>query len=374
MEIKQLQDLIAKGEESIAAHVAAGENDAAHEESGRVEAYRQMLVDKANALVAENKRIREEAALANGGGKKALRTVGERFLGARDEFRGLELGYKAKVRLTDAISGLTTPQQYDNDLPLPVAGPMGVIDTLPKGTVDGDEHYFKTPALTNAAAGWTTGTKPESALAWTPDVAHLETIAHWIPIPKMTARRYQQLQNTVDYALMLGLAITKAKFAVAGANTSGIVGLTKQTGILTYTQAAKENLYDTVVNMEEQVRIGSGFAPNCVALPSRLISSLKTAKGEDGHYLYPEIVQNGTIDGLTIVEDNNLVTAGDTTTYGALVYFNGAAQWNTADNDEVTIGLVDKQFVQNEYTLLAEGTYALKCQFPAAVCHCASVA
>ena len=39
----------------------------------------------------------------------------------------------------------------------------------------------------------------------------------------------------------------------------------------------------------------------------------------------------------------------------------------------MTIGLVDKQFIQNAYTLLAEGTYALKVPIPAGFCYCSSV-
>lgn len=380
MKIKELQELIAGSDQAIKDLIDKGDSDGAQRYAGKVDAWRQELVDQTNAVIEENRRIKEESQIAASAKEPVAETIGQRFVSAYRDLGELGVGETVKVSVKDAIDpALPTPQTTDYNLPSPLVPILGFLDTIPQGQTDADEHYFKSPVLTNNAAGWVSGDKPESAISWTADVAHLETIAHWIPIPKLAAKRYPTLQNIVDFSLLLGLRIKKNDFAVHGSNTSGIVGITNQVGLLTYTKSEGENIYDMVVNMSARVKIASGFPANCVALPTNAISTLKTAKGSDGHYLYPEIVQNGTIDGKQIVEDNTLAVSttadgGKTTTkYGCLVYFSGAAQFNTADADEVTIGLIDKQFVQNTYTMLAEGTYALKVPFPSAFCYCSEV-
>ena len=392
--ITEIQNRIVSLESELSAIVENREMspedaDRAHVLEGRISEARDNLVSEAARVQAENERIRVEAA-ANSA--DIIHDLAELVLGPRDSFSGLDEGWRVKIpeaqmRLAqyaarNAVSGLSTPQIYSTDLPEPIAAPMGFLDTLPKGKQDGDLHYFQAPTLTNAAAGWTTGNKAESSIEWTAAVANLEVIAHHMPIQKQTARRYRSLETIVGNALMLGLAMKKDAFAVSGSNSNGIVGAMNQTGVQTYTKQttgamADTNIYDMAVEMRRLVRVNSGFAPDCVALPSTLVTQLKKAKGSDGHYLYPEIVKDGKLDGLTIVEDENVFIStttgtGDeavtTTTNYMMVYFSGACSWNTADEDSLEIGLTSNQFIQNAYTLLAEGTYALAVPFPKAFC------
>lgn len=378
MNISALQEKIV-GYEADIEKLMAGEPTedglrAADRLTGKLEEARASLMDEARRIQEENAAIRAAAAE---GDPSAMASFAERVLGPRASFAGVQPGWKVTVAAAVTPMKLGNPERTDYNLPAPGAAPMGVLDTIPTGVTDGDERYFKSPVLTNKAAGWVTGAKPESSVEWTEDIAHLETIAHHMPIAKLTARRYAQLEGVVGGALMLGLAIKKDEYVVRGSNSNGIVGLKNQTGILTYTKDAAENVYDAAVNMRARARVASGLTPDCVALPSAKISQLKTLKGSDGHYLYPEIVQNGTLDGMRIVEDENLAVttegAQTATKHGMLVYFSGAAQFNVADPDELTVGLVNAQFIENAYTLLAEGTYALKVPFPAAVCYCESV-
>lgn len=355
MKIVELQDKIAGYESRISDLMA----DPTDEKVAEAKAIEGRLSECRDMLMAEARRVQEEnIAMAAKDEPKAVPGFAERVLGPVDAFTGIEPGWKVTV---DAITGLSTPEKYDTGLPGPAIQPMGVLATLPQALTDADEHYFQQPAFTNNAAAWTTGDKAESVLEWTPAVAHLETIAHYIPIPKITARRYRSLESTVSGALLYGLEAKKDAHVVAGNNNSGIVGLANTPGIQTYTRASGDNAYDAIVMAASQVRAQSGFAPDCVAMSSADYAAFKTMKASgDGHYLFAEMVQNGTIDGLRVIIDEN-VTA-------PLVYFSGAATFLTADPDEVTIGLINKQFIQNEYTLLAEGTYALKVPFPKAIC------
>ena len=349
--------------------------DEAHRLEGEIRALDAMIAqvideeDEARAAMASNPIVSEKA------------TLGEKLFGAKASFEGINIGFKANVSVKDAVSGLPTPQIYRRDLPSPVAPPTGFLATLPKGTTDGDEHFFKTPVLTNNAAGWTSGNKPESALEWSDAVAHIETIAHWIPIKKQTARRYGQLEGIVSNSLMLGLDLKCNALSLRGSNSSGIVGVTNTTGILTHTlraASAGKNLKDELVTMARKVRVASGIAAGYVCLSPYAIEELAQLKDDEGRYLFPDIKNGGTIGGMTVVEDVNMTYTTGTgnnavTKESALVYYAGGASWDIADNEEVTIGLVDKQLIQNEYTMLAELTAALRVDMPAAFCYCSDL-
>mgnify|MGYP000520787020 FL=1 len=56
-----------------------------------------------------------------------------------------------------------------------------------------------------------------------------------------------------------------------------------------------------------------------------------------------------------------------------MVYFNGVITYKVADPDQVEIGLTDKQFINNAYTMLGEGTGLLRIDNPAAICYCADL-
>lgn len=356
MTIVELQNKIVGYEAQIADLMA----EPSDEKVAQAKAIEGRLSECKDMLMAEAKRVQEEniALTAAKAEPKAPEGFVERILGPKDAFTGIEPGWKVSAS-TEGLG--TNPVKTDPTLPGPAVPPMGVLATLPQARTDADEHYFQQGTLYNLAAAWTTGSKAESTMAWTPAVAHLETIAHYIPVPKIAARRYSSLESTISGALLLGLEMAKDSHVINGNNESGIIGLANTTGVQERAVAEGENIYDAIVQAATLVRTSSGFAPDCVAMTPAQFAGIKTAKATgDGHYLFAEMVQNGTIDGLRVVIDNYATNP--------MVYFSGAAQFLVADPDEVTIGLIDKQFVQNQFTLLAEGTYALKVPFPKAVC------
>lgn len=351
---------------------AKSDMDEAHRIEGEIRALDVMIEQVINEEDSARAAMKSHAVSAE------TATLGEKMLGAKAQFNGIAPGFKANVKVKDAVSGLPTPQIYRRELSGPVAPPSGFLATLPKGITDGDEHFFKTPVLTNNAAGWTTGNKPESSLEWTEGVAHLETIAHWIPIKKQTANRYGQLESIVSNSLMLGLDLKADQLAVRGSNSSGIVGVVNTTGIIEHNASigADRNLYDEIVTMARKVRVATGISPNYVCLSPYAIEKLAQWKDGEKRYMFDDIVPGGNIHGMTIVEDVNMthtITATgnpDVEAESALVYYSGGASFDIADPAEVTIGLTNSQFIQNEYTLLAELTAALRVDIPAAFCYC----
>lgn len=369
--IADLQASIRDYESQIATLAADGEESQARELSGRLAVTRENLMDAIAEVNVENERLRSRA----GDVGTANSSIGARILGDRAAFTELKDGFRASALLENAVSGLSTPQIYRYDLPAPVAPPIGFLATLLKGTTDGDEHFFRTPVLTNNAAGWTIGDKQQSALAWSSAVANLEVIAHWIPIEKMTARSYSKLDSIVSNALMMGLDLKCNELSLRGSNSSGIVGITNTPGILAHTKVSGKNLKDTFSAMRRKVRVATGIAPGYVCLSPYAIEELSEEKDSTDRYLFPDIANGGTIAGLTVVEDVNMtveVVDGETTTSKetALVYYGGGASFDIADPQEVTVGLTNSQFIQNQYTILAEVRAALRVDNPACFCYC----
>lgn len=347
--------------------------DEAHRIEGEIRA-----IDVCIAQAVEEEDAARAAVASNIIGSNNA-TFAERVFGPKDSFRGIHPGFKASAPVRNDVSGLSTPQIYRRDLQGPVAEPHGFLSTIGHGTTDGDEHFFKTPVLTNNAAGWTSGNKPESALEWSEGTALLETIAHYIPIKKQTANRYSQLESIVSGSLRLGLDLKCDEYALRGSNSSGIVGITNTTGILTHTISTSagnaqtdKNMKDEIMTMARKVRVACGFAAGYVCLSPYTIEVYSQLKDTLGRYLFPEIGNGGRIGGLTVVEDVNM-TDSTNSKETALVYFGGGASWDVADPEEVTIGLTNSQFIQNEYTLLAELTAALRVETPGAFCYCSDL-
>lgn len=359
------KELWAKRTELVEA-MAAAAKDGNHEEALRLEGEVRALDVRISEALAEDEVLRSAGLDHQVASAKA--SFAEQLFGPQASFGGIEAGWRATASLEAAATSLPTPQIYHRELPGPVAPPTGFLSTLLHGTTEGDEHFFITPVLDNKAAGWTTGIKPESALTWTEGSAPIETIAHWIPILKQTARRYKTLESITSGALMMGLDLVADAKALRGSNSTGITGVLNTPGILVHEKVAGKNLRDTFATMKRKVRVATGISPNYVALSPYALEELSQAKDNEGRYLFPDIENGGTIAGMTAVEDVNMTSEDGKEE--ALVYYSGGASFDVADPAEVTVGLKDSQFVENAYTLLGETTAALRVDMPAGFCHC----
>ena len=293
-------------------------------------------------------------------------SLGEQVFGPEASFRGIEPGFKATNNPKNDVSGLPVPERMSYNLPNPVEPIANFLSTIPRGETNEHEQYFIQPVFTNNAAGWVQGVKPESAIEWNSATALLETIAHHIPIKKQTARRYSQLESIVSGALISGLELKSDELALRGNNEDGIIGVTNRDGILIHTKVDGEDIIDTVDSMALKVRIASGLLPKYVCLSPYAVDAVKKLKDKNGRRIYNSISE--AFPGLTVIEDVNMVTAEGKES--VLVYNTLGTRWDVADNGAVEIGYVDKQFVKNEYTLLAETTACLPMEIPSAYCYC----
>ncbi|WP_307739802.1 phage major capsid protein [uncultured Parolsenella sp.] len=301
------------------------------------------------------------------------------FLGTRDEFdrRGSIMDVLGKMvalnDVTDATHqlGLATPTQTSYDLPSNVIElPMGVLDTLSKGTTDANLVYKVPGAFTNGAALWQPGkVKAESDEHWDEKTMNLFTVAHWVAISKHAANHYGQLQSLITNDLMYGLRVKEHAYALNLDDGDGKHGILKDPDIQKYTAKKGEKFYDSARRMKTAAWMASGFQPNYVAVHPYVMEQLDLEKSSDGWYL--RLNSDGKVWGIPVVEDVNLFeTTGESTsaktTYGALMYNSMCATWYTSETDALSVGLVNDQFIRNEYTLLAEGEHGITVQRPKA--------
>lgn len=386
----EIKDQIEASEKELENLAAAEKVDEAREMSGKIAAFREMYQKEASRIEEENKRLAAE--IASMGDPEEMLSFGEQVLGPRAEFTEVRFGNMVRIEnagdSTPAFTGtvLPTPKTMDTNLPGVLKKPNGFYDILPKFTTDGAEQYFLPPTFVNAADTHTTGAeKAMSEIEWTEHTSLLETVAHWIPVHKQMANRYSSLVTQIDFALMLGLRLKRGSKCLRGSNQNGILGAINFPGIQTFEKKTGNNIVDNLADMAMLSSLGSGISPNYCVISPNTVREIAKAKDSTGRYLFPNFKAGDTIPGTNCVavEDVNMtvttVTKDEankdvtTITETALVLYNGVVSYKAADNDAVTAGFIDKQFVKNSFTLLGEGTGLLRIDIPASFVYCADL-
>lgn len=354
--------------------------------------------DTINQIKGENKALDEQLAEAldyedkirqnggipladpNAGNKTEFKpkNFGEFVLGARDEFKGLQMGtsialdaYQDFKLAEHTETDYSLPEQYIQSLPK-----LGIYNTLPRAVTDKDAvtFYEANPAkLTNAAETWTPGnTIPMSGMAWTQRSFHMEQIANGMPLLENNLNDYNELMTLVNGTLLYMQELAKGAKVLTGAKAkaeTGIVGILNHDGIQKFTKGTTDTITDSVYKMATDVFLATGFVPTTVGMHPYVAESVNLEKDKNGRYINQMV--NGELWALSVVEDLNLTeTTGETsskkTAYGMLVYLPNAATFYTKMGEKLEIGLVNDQFLRNEKTIRINGQYGLKVTFPKA--------
>lgn len=370
-EINNLMESEEKAFNSTEGDVQAAHRDSINSLKGKRDALNEMLAD----VLAEEEKMRAAGGVplvAKAPEKESpVDFIGE-FLGSRDDFKkagGLygRLGEKMKFAYdkADPTYKLPAPKKTDYSLPGNIIDmPMGVIDVISKGTTDSNMEYMIPGKFTNNAAEWTPGTvKAESDESWGKDEATMFWLAHSMPVSRDTLSNYGQLQAILSNDLMTGLRLKEAAALLNLDSSDTKKGILKKTGIQKYTAKQGDTLYDSVRRMKTMSWMETGIFPNYVAMHPLVTEHLDLMKDKNERYMMLTI--NGRMWGVPIVEDVNLVSGEDESQkYGVLLFNSNSATWYTAESDALQIGLVNDQFVRNEFTLLAEGKHLITVQRP----------
>lgn len=273
----------------------------------------------------------------------------------------LKLNYANKTEVTRASVTSSTQALRLNDVSeLPYLG-AELEPLFRKVTVgpnsNGVIRYIDQSSVTrNAAATAESGTKPESAIAWTEYSLLLEKFADSIPVTKEAFADVNFIKGEVDRLLKLNLNLIVDDELYDGSGvTPHIKGVYTSASTFNYAAytgytAYQANLFDLIMVMAIQVSSGkqSKYKINTVLIHPTDSLRMNLVKDANGVPIMPLYLEAMAKMGIRIVVSNqvmvNTMLVGD---------FN----WGTIYDLEgvnVEMGFINDQFVQNTFTILAE--------------------
>ena len=344
------------------------------------------LLIKMNGLTAQVEAV--EQKLARGGGAnepQRQKSIGEQFIES-EGFKAFEASGFSKsarggdMRVKASLTSLTTdaagsvgdaiaPTRLPGILALPQRR-LTVFDLISPGQMDGNTlEYVKETGFTNGADMVAEGTtKPESDIKLDLVTTSAKVIAHWMKGSKQVLSDIAQLRSMIDERLLYGLAYKKEDQILNGNGTGqNLLGIIPQatayalpSGITAPSGTSK--LIDMLRVAMLQAALAEYPATGHVLNPIDW-TKIEMAKDGDGRYLIgnPQGTLSPTLWGLPVVATQAI--AVDKFLTGA---FKQGAQYFDRWEARVEAGYVDKDFINNMVTILAEERGALAVYRPQA--------
>ena len=239
-----------------------------------------------------------------------------------------------------------------------------LLDLVPRITTDSDTiEYVKEDTFTNAAAAvaeatattGTSGTKPESTLAYSVATSPIRTIAHWIPVTNRMLGDAPAVRGTINGRLLLGLDLTLENQVITG-NGSG----ENLTGILNaginIQGLGSDSVLDAIFKGRTQVRVTGKGRPSAVVLHPNDWETIRLTRensstGTLGAYLMGPPSQVGAVSvwGMPVVESEAI-----TENTGLVGDFQMGCSLFDREQAALRVGTINDQFVRNMQTILAE--------------------
>lgn len=344
------------------------------------------LLIKMNGLTAQVEAV--EQKLARGGGAsepQRQKSIGEQFIES-EGFKAFEASGFSKsarggdMRVKASLTSLTTdaagsvgdaiaPTRLPGILALPQRR-LTVVDLISPGQMDGNTlEYVKETGFTNGADMVAEGaTKPESDIKLDMVTTSAKVIAHWMKASKQVLSDIAQLRSMIDERLLYGLAYKKEAQILNGNGTGqNLLGIIPQatayalpSGITAPSGTSK--LIDMLRVAMLQAALAEYPATGHVLNPIDW-TKIEMAKDGEGRYLIgnPQGTLSPTLWGLPVVATQAI--AVDKFLTGA---FKQGAQYFDRWEARVEAGYVDKDFINNMVTILAEERGALAVYRPEA--------
>lgn len=218
--------------------------------------------------------------------------------------------------------------------------------------------------------------KPELTAEWELASAPVRTIAGWMPVQNQQLEDWAQLRSLIDGRLRYAVRRSEEHEIVYGTGTppsiEGLMAVTGTTDISAngrYNAGSPDNhtLID-VVRMGITDVLVAGYQANAVVLHPYDWESILLEKGTDERYVWAVVTDaNGSrIWGVRVVE--SIGAAHRTTGERNVIVGDFQMGCQLLDRMQMTVqvGLVDRQFVENMRTVLAEERIAFPIYAPAA--------
>lgn len=285
---------------------------------------------------------------------------------------------KALMYSDAAVGGGFVTPDYRPGLVDILQRPLSLLDIIPTAQTTSDTiSYVREDTFTNAAAmvaeasatTGTSGTKPESAIAFSRQTSPVRTAATWIPVTNRMLADAPAIRGVIDQRLMVMLEQTLETQILtgngAGDNFTGILAAGIQTRGLS-TDSAADALYKAAV----QVAVTGEIQPDTIVLNPLNWQTIRLAResastATPGSYLMgpPSVVGADTLWGYRVVL-SQAMTSGT----GLVGSFRMGGMYFEREGASIRSGLIDDQFVRNMQTLLVESRGAFITFRPTAFC------
>lgn len=323
--------------------------------------------------------LEEEEAARNAPKQTTLTpcaTIADMVLGPRDEFAGLEIGFRSEETQTPAtptgptVTTVAAPTEIELELDpkrTTLLDNFGntLIETSAKGAISYKQRDAQVgnPDTWGGVTNGQSATKERVIYKWKDAVANKETVAGYVPISKDSLSDYDDLWDIINVDLQIDLdEKTNAKY-VNGSNSSGIIGVTNTTGIQTFSKAmgdliAGGRYWEAARMMRTKVIQNARRVPTHIAMSPEIKEAIDLYKTSQGFY---QTLATDYIWGMKVVEDENFA--------GIMVYDYTAARRRSIHGLTIEAGYYNDQFIKNELSILAEHTKALQVRYPNAFCY-----
>lgn len=324
-----------------------------------------------NGLRAKLGELEQRAAREGGEGDEA-KSLGEQFVDDErvksfltSEQSSGKVDFRVKATITSATTatagsagaGVQTTR-LNGILELPQRR-MTVRDLLSQGRMDGHTlDYVRESGFTNSAAPVAENTlKPESDLRFDLVSTSAKVIAHWMKASRQILSDFSQLRSVIDNRLLYGLAYAEEQQLLNGDGTGQNLN-----GIIPQATAYAAPITLTDATEIDQIRLAMLQAELALFPSTGIVMNptdwgrIELTKDADGRYIIgnPQGTLSPTLWGLPVVTTPAI--APDKFLTGA---FKLGAQVFDRWDARVEVGYVDKDFIMNLVTILAEERLAL---------------
>jgi len=292
------------------------------------------------------------------------------------------LGTKEAKAIPTLGAGVIDPTRVDRIPQVTADDRLRMRDILASGTVStGTVEYVREEAVTGSAAETAHGDeKPELSVEYSLQNAPVRTIAGWMPVQRQQIEDWAQLRSLIDTRLRYSVQRREEEQLIFGDGTApNLEGLAVVSGTQdiasngrfdpTASPGAAHTLIDAVRMGITDVRVAGGaYEPNALIIHPYDWETILIEKGTDQRYVWA-VVPDANGDRIWGVRAVEAVGAQHRTS-GRRVFIVGDFQVGAQLLDRmmltVQVGLIDRQFVENMMTILAENRVAFPIYAPAA--------
>ncbi len=252
-------------------------------------------------------------------------------------------------------------------------------DVIATGTTNASAvEYVREDSISGAPAFVAHGQeKPEVGVTYSLQSAPVRTIAGWMPVQNQQLEDWAQLRSLIDGRLRYMIKRLEEQAILYGdgtpPNIQGILDVSGTTNIATNGRynAGAHTLIDVVRLGITDVTV-AGYEPNAVVVHPYDWETILLEKGSDNRYVWAVVTDNNgsRIWGVRAVESVGAQNRDDEVDVNRRAIVVGDWQMGAQLLDRmdltVQVGLVDRQFIENMRTILAEERIALPIYAPAA--------